>query len=1262
MESFRIGTFNVNGINIPTKRRAIFNNLRNHKLDFCFLQETHSAPTTVHLWQSEWGGHLLASSGRSNARGVAILVRRSLQYKLIRQLNDEEGRILLVEIDIRGVSYTLGSLYAPTQDRPQDQIRFLDELEEKLELLSGSNIILGGDFNCLLNQNLDRNLSTPPPGTANQFRNRIKAFLDDRGICDIWRLRHPNGRGFTFRRGSYASRLDYIFVSDHLSDRVSGTQIHQDPHSDHSMVLVEIRQQDRSRGPGLWRLDTSLLTDPSFTTQMADFLEAWESPPELSDARVKWEWLKFKIKDFVIGYQSKKKSLQAQTIKDLRKELQTLCARQDSEEDDQESTLMEIASVKRELKEVEEEKANKAMFRSKCKWARLGEKPTGYFLRLEKQRSKEKTLSNVIREDGQTISNPKDIMEECKLFYQNLYTEDPDSLTSIEEVDRVTQGLEHPTLSDISKEQMDAPYSIEELKKALSKMNTGKCPGTDGLPPEFYSTFWEQVSPHFLESLNHSLQEGRMSTEQRRGIITLIPKKEVDRRFIANWRPITLLNSDYKIFAKAIALRLQRHISPLIHPDQTGFMQRRCIGENIRIIEDSITSIQEVNKEGLVVALDFSKAFDSVRWDMIFTALRFFGFGETFIGTIEMLFTGIETAVLNDGNTSRFFTPSRGIRQGCCASPYLFNLVVEMLSIIIRNNDNIKGLQFHQAEVKLSQFADDLTCFLNDRTSLVHLLNSLQMFAGWSGLKVNTSKSQLLYPRGLQDGLSAVENIPVTDSAKILGIWFFTSQSKDTSWEKNFKVLLDKARHICATWTNRTLSIKGKVTVANSLVTSLFQYPCSYIYTPPELFKEFRSIISSFIWSNKKAKIAFSTMSLPIAEGELNLIDLEIRTQAALLQVLRRILAQPRMGAAAYLRTELEVEDLNEELRTKPLRIQRSIQNKPYYLSIFKIWHKFHSFQPTDETSIRQEALWGSRWITNSKGPLRNPLWAKKGILVVQDLAHATEGRLMSHIEVQDKYNVRVTFLDMLAIRLSVPLAWRQALSRDWVQPPIFPGGPLLLFSDQDPQDIRNLGPKKTYSLLLAARNIICTAFHRWTSRDHPAGVESREEWARVCKRVYITTKETKLQSLQFKILHAITPCRKYLRQIRIVQDEHCLQCGEVDDIDHFFFLCPVVQTFWNSITKWLSDQVNINLDSITPKEAILGMDGFSSAARITNFILLHFRFYVHRQKLFHSSKFEMTHWLAELRLRLRCMKENLQQEGKIRYFRSWEPLLKALS
>lgn len=992
---------------------------------------------------------------------------------------------------------------------------------------------------------------------------------------------------------------------------------------------------------------------------MGEFLTTWQPPEELSDPTSIWEWLKFSIKRFVVDYQLRHKSTSVQFTKDLQRELQTLSKRESGED---EEVSARIESIKRELKEIEQEAANKIIFRSKCRWARLGEKPTKYFLNLEKQRSKDNVLSTIVNDEGKELNNHKDILEECRAFYEGLYAEDQNNLSSIDQVMEVITDLEHPVLSEISRDQLDAPFSIEELRKAASKLNKGKSPGSDGLPPEFYSAFWAPLSPFLHNSFLHSVNEGKLSAGQRRGIITLIPKKDVDRRRVANWRPITLLNCDYKILTKAIALRLQRHIPSLIHPDQTGFMQRRCIGDNIRVVEDAVNTISGDNSSGLVVALDFSKAFDSVRWDMIYAALRFFGFGENFIALVQLLFNDIETAIINAGTTSRFFKPSRGIRQGCCASPYLFNLVVEVLAILIRANEDIRGIKMHQTRIKLSQFADDLTCFLEDRTALTPLLDTLKNFANWSGLQINKEKSQLIYPLGLRCGISSLEDIPIKEEVKILGIWFFSQWSLEKNLQKNFKPLLQKARMICSSWTNRSLSLKGKVTIVNSLITSLFQYACSYIFTPPEVYKEFKKIVTLFLWADRRPKVAYNTLLLPVAEGGLGLIDLQIRTQAALIQGIRRLLHEPRLGAAAYLRGILSTPELAQYFGTKPDKIPNAIKALPYYNTMFQLWSKIHDFYPADETSVRREALWGNRWITNKKGPLRNEAWAKQGIVIIQDLCHHSEGRLLSHLEVLEKYNVKCTFLDMLALRLSIPIQWRETLSRDWELPHIFPGGPTVIFSQgQTPEEVNNIFAKRAYSSILAAKKWENTAFHRWRLHDPATAIGGWDEWERTCRRIYQTTKETKFHSFQFKILHAITPCKKFLKRIRMVDSDLCDHCGVPDDLLHFFFHCAFVQKLWSSICNWSTSQVNIQLDHITPKEAILGVDDASPRGRVVNFLLLHFRFFVHRQRLFHDNKMDLTHWLAELRSRLKTLEMNLKMDGRSHLFRNWDPVLKAL-
>lgn len=194
-----------------------------------------------------------------------------------------------------------------------------------------------------------------------------------------------------------------------------------------------------------------------------------------------------------------------------------------------------------------------------------------------------------------------------------------------------------------------------------------------------------------------------------------------------------------------------------------------------------------------------------------------------------------------------------------------------------------------------------------------------------------------------------------------------------------------------------------------------------------------------------------------------------------------------------------------------------------------------------------------------------------------------------------------------------------------------------------------------------SCRGSVNTAYHRWTNNTPDCAVDGREEWSRVCLRVFRTVKETKLQSFQFQVLHAITPCRKYLRQLRLADDDLCTHCRITDYIFHFFFKRDLVKTLWSSICLWLANEVDIHLHNITPKEAVLGVDDISPKGRITNFILLHFRFFVHRQRLFHNNKMELLHWLSELRSRLWTMKFNLKFEGKAHLFNRWEHVAKAL-
>ena len=148
-------------------------------------------------------------------------------------------------------------------------------------------------------------------------------------------------------------------------------------------------------------------------------------------------------------------------------------------------------------------------------------------------------------------------------------------------------------------------------------MESGKSPGTDGLPAEFYKMFWNDVSTFLIDALNMSFSKGYLSISQRRGLITLLPKKNKPRQYLKNWRPITLLNCDYKIAAKSIATRLKKVLPYLINNDQTGFLKGRFIGENIRLINSVIDYAEKQNIPGLLLFVDFEKAFDTLEWTFV---------------------------------------------------------------------------------------------------------------------------------------------------------------------------------------------------------------------------------------------------------------------------------------------------------------------------------------------------------------------------------------------------------------------------------------------------------------------------------------------------------------------------------------------------------------------------------------------------------------------------------------------------------------------
>ena len=222
---------------------------------------------------------------------------------------------------------------------------------------------------------------------------------------------------------------------------------------------------------------------------------------------------------------------------------------------------------------------------------------------------KKKHITKLKTSDGSTVEDPKAILNAMKNFYNQLFTSQ--NQLSAERFSTFFDCESLPKLDNIKQDLCEGLITTEECLAALKTFQLNKTPGTDGLTAEFYLRFWTDISGPFIDCLNHGALLRELSISQRQGIISLIPKKNKDALLLKNWRPISLLNTDYKLATKCIAKRLEKVLPFLIDGDQTGYIKGRFIGENIRLISDII----EQNKEGMMLFLDFEKAFDSLEWD-----------------------------------------------------------------------------------------------------------------------------------------------------------------------------------------------------------------------------------------------------------------------------------------------------------------------------------------------------------------------------------------------------------------------------------------------------------------------------------------------------------------------------------------------------------------------------------------------------------------------------------------------------------------------
>ncbi|VDI10222.1 Hypothetical predicted protein [Mytilus galloprovincialis] len=182
-------SLNVNGFGNDFKRKSMFLWLKKFQSDIIFLQETHSTESYETIWKREWGGDIYFSHGETNSKGVAILFNSSTDYILKEKIADENGRYLILTVEIDNTDFVFVNYYAPTKNFENDQIEYIEKLKILLNEKLEQNLVLGGDFNTILNPSLDK-MGGSKYNTPVKYTSKLEDFIEEFDLCDIWRTKN----------------------------------------------------------------------------------------------------------------------------------------------------------------------------------------------------------------------------------------------------------------------------------------------------------------------------------------------------------------------------------------------------------------------------------------------------------------------------------------------------------------------------------------------------------------------------------------------------------------------------------------------------------------------------------------------------------------------------------------------------------------------------------------------------------------------------------------------------------------------------------------------------------------------------------------------------------------------------------------------------------------------------------------------------------------------------------------------------------------
>jgi len=1186
--SLRFLTFNGNGLGTELKLHKVLRWCKRYKPDVVFLQETHFIDKRKSWYKNIWNEDWYHSGDSHNSRGASIMISKKLDYQVIESVIDENSRYVVLNVIIENKPYLLGNYYGPNID-------CVEHLEEYFNLLiadNGQEIISAGDYNFVIDVYLDKKGGLPR--THEKMKNYLKTWCNINETMDIWRTKHPDTFDYTWKswfKPHIYCRLDYFIVSNSLCNKTIDCCIKNSFMSDHRCVVLDISTDIIPRGTGFWKFNSSLLSDKAYVNTIRktinDAIEENKGaePPLLLDT------LKCRVRGSSIKYCSYKKRMNKCKLEEWSNKHSYLQSKLPLEEDDKKQKVIsdEIEELDYQIRTLIDETTKGSMMRSKCQGYEEGEKNSKYFYNLEKANGNRKCI-NKLNTDHGSITDIHEILKEEVSYYKNLYSSKIDSKNPVLREINMINFLDKAK-GNISKESVNnliEDITESEVYDILCSFADNKSPGTDGLSKEFYLCFWEEIKMPLLNSFHHSMKTGSLSMDQSKGILSLIPKKGKDTTYLKNWRPLTLLNTDYKILAKLFASRLKHTLLDFISSDQTGFVPNTYIGTNVNKILNFINHCQDHNIEGMLISIDYEKAFDSMEWDFLYRAMEHYGYPNKFINWIKMLYKNIGSCILNNGHISEVFNPTRGVRQGCPISPYLFIIGAEIMASFIRENNNIPTITNNENASVISQYADDTNIMtFRDVAILQEIFKCMDMFEVVSGLKINKSKTQVMLTGPNLSENYGIDNF-CTLSSDIYVLGITVSCDKNKLITLNYVPVLDNIQQTLNIWSQRNLSLFGRIEVIKTLAVSKLIYIMSLLPSPSKAYiEDMERILFHFVWKNTTAKVRKKVLKSTKNMGGADMVDLKIKDTSLKLAWINKLISLDG-NWKDYITSKIPISDLeyffhsNLKFSDLPFRLPKN----SFWSSVFEKWCNI-GYRSIEFYDTYKEILSRNIWF-NSNIKFNNSIifwrqWYNKGVKTIGDIYNVNTRTFLSYKELVDKYGIKDNYLSLMSLISAIPKKWRRNLKLKDTNTIDFENEKLL-------DIVINYGKCSGIiykSTVNDANEQPEERFNKWSNDVNMDTFDTDLDWYEHIVEWYRCTESIEIRSFIYKYNMRDLATRNHLFKIGKADNPQCLKCNQgIEDVLHMFWNCPTVNTLWFNIYVWLNKVLKTN--QFVTKEQVL--------------------------------------------------------------------------